>query len=228
MCAGASTSTFDNNMPDTLIELQRCRDAASVKELTQILNDAGIPHRVGSSAPIVAISTIGSASEAQVIVSIRAKDYDAARTAMEEDSLQIELPADHYLLTSSDDELAEIIAQSNDWSAFDVAHARKLLKDRGVAPSKIAAKREERLNELRSGKKATMFLLCFGWVCAIPGGLAGLGIAWSLCYSKDLTPDGEFYTYDIKSREAGKPMLTCSCIMMVLYLVMGLYGFLNP
>ncbi|MCX6867181.1 MAG: hypothetical protein NTV46_13360 [Verrucomicrobia bacterium] len=215
-------------MPDTLIELQRCRDAASVKELTQILNDAGIPHRVGSSAPIVDISTIGSGNEAQVIVSVRAKDYDAARAAMEEDSLQIELPMGHYLLTSSDDELAEIIAQANDWSAFDVAHARRLLNDRGVEPSKIAEKKAERLNELRTGKKATMFLLCFGWLCVLLGGLVGLGIAWSLCYSKDMTPDGEFFTYDIKSREAGKPMLTCSCLMIVLYLFIGLYGFLNP
>jgi len=35
-------------MPGNLVELQRCRDAASVKDLTRILDAADIDYRIGS------------------------------------------------------------------------------------------------------------------------------------------------------------------------------------
>lgn len=71
-------------MPSGLIELQRCFDATAVAELKDILDAAGIPYRVGSDAPVVDISSIGTGNTAQMIVSVAEKDYEAAREAMEQ------------------------------------------------------------------------------------------------------------------------------------------------
>lgn len=199
-------------MPGKLIELQRCRDAEGVLELTRLLDEAGIPHRVGSDAPVTDISSIGTGNEAQAIVSVREEDHEAARNLMEHDSLQVELPSDHYLLTSTDDEIAEIVAQPGEWSAFDVAHARRLMKERGIDPHRIEIKRQERLQQLREGKQASPLLIGFGWLATIAGGWFGIIIAWSLCHSKEKTPDGDFHTYNVRSRAMGKEMFPFACV----------------
>lgn len=198
-------------MPGTLVELQRCRDAASVKDLTRILDAAGIDYRIGSDAPVIDISSIGTGNEAQAIVSVREEDYEAARAVMEHDSLQVDLPANHYLLTSTDDEIAEIVAQPGEWSAFDVAHACRLMKERGIDPARIETVRAERLAQLREGRSAPSYLIVIGWVGTVLGGSFGAVIGWSLCHSKEQTPDGEFFTYDARSRETGKIMFAIAC-----------------
>ena len=199
-------------MPGILVELQRCRDAASVQDLTRILDAAGIDYRIGSDAPVIDISSIGTGNEAQAIVSVREEDYEAARAVMEHDSLQVELPSNHYLLTSTDDEIAEIVAQPGEWSAFDVAHARRLMKERGIDPARIETLRQERLLQFREGKQASSFLIGFGWFATVMGGWLGAVIAWSLCNSKEQTPDGEFHTYNARSRAEGKIMFPIACV----------------
>lgn len=211
-------------MPGTLVELQRCRDSAAVQDIIRILDAEGIPHRMGSDAPCVDVSTIGTGHDAQVIVSIREEDYEAARAAMERDSLEVDLPPDHYLLTSTDDEIAEIIAQPGEWSAFDVAHARRIMSERGIVPASIEIKRQERLQQRREGKRASAFLIGFGWVAVLLGGYLGVIIAWSLCYSKERTPEGEFPTYDARSRAIGRCMLFVAVLMT---LVFSYFWFLN-
>jgi hypothetical protein len=195
-----------------MIELQRCFDATAVAELTGILELAGIPYRLGSDAPVIDISSIGTGNTAQVIVSVAEKDYETAREAMEQDSLKVPLPANHYLLTSSDEELAEVLAQPGEWSAYDVAHSRRLLRERGINPAMIAAKQEARKIQAREGKPASKFLLGVGWLGAILGGYLGVAIGWALCYSKENTPDGTFHTFDAKSRAVGRWMFPIACI----------------
>lgn len=202
-----------------MIELQRCRDATSLEDVTRILDEAGIHFRIDSTAPSVDLSKIGTGNDAQMVVSVRDEDYDSARQALEADSLRFELPEDHYLLTSTDDELAEIVAVPDEWSAFDVAHARRLMKERGVTPTMVESKREVYRENLRTGKRASMYLIVGGWICCFLGGFIGLGIAWSLCHMKEKTPDGEFYTYDDWSRRVGLSMYKFGWVMMILFLL---------
>jgi len=151
-------------LPGHLVELQRCRDAASVEDLIRILDAAGISHRVGSDAPVIDISSIGTGNEAQAIIGVHEEDDEAARAAMEQDSLQVELPSDHDLLTSTDDEIVEIAAQPGEWSAFDVAHARRFMNERGINPARIETLGRGRLAQLREGKPAPTYLLVIGWI----------------------------------------------------------------
>lgn len=202
---------------DTLLELQRCRNSESLTELTSILDAAGITYERSSLTPMYDISKIGAGDTGDhdpVIVRVPQKEYDAARAAMESAYLKTPLPENHYLLTSTDEELAEIVGQSSEWSAFDVAHARRLIGERGIATDRIEEKRAAHLRQLQLGKAASKKLILLGCVSSILGGVIGFGIGWSLCYMKEKTPDGEFFTYHEKSRSAGEMMMMAAAVVI--------------
>jgi hypothetical protein len=205
------------------LELSRCRDGESVEDTKSVLDAAGIAYRLASTAPCFDLSSIGTGSDPEVIISVRSVDYEAARTAMEEDFLKVDLPDDHYLLTSSDHELAEILGKPSEWSPFDVAHARRLALERGVDLEQIESQKRHRLEKLKRGKPASRKLLLAGWIFSALGGFFGVGIAWSICYMKEKTPEGEFYTYDARSRDIGKGMLFFSILVLCLAALVKLY-----
>jgi len=206
------------------VELQRSRDPTILKQTTELLDTAGIPYQRSALPPIFDIGKIGAGEDAEVVVSVPRNQYAAARTAMESAVyLKEDLPDSHYLVTSTDEELIEVVAHSSEWSPFDVAHARRLIVERGIDTKKIEDKRAERLRQLRSGKPASKELILFGWVFSVLGGLIGLGIAWSLCHMKEKTPDGEFFCYDEKSRAIGKKMLAVAIAVLVAAVLLRLY-----
>jgi len=210
-------------MESDLVELSRCRDGESVSETTDILDSANISYRVGSTASNFDITSIGTGSNPEVIISVRRADYNAARSAMEEEYLKTNLPDDHYLSTSSDDELADILGKPEEWSSFDVAHARKIAKDRGIDESLIQLKKSQRMEQLQRGKPVSKTLLLVGWFFSLIGGLIGIGIAWSICFMKEKTPEGDFFTYDVESRERGRPMFQVACLMATIVILVRIY-----
>ncbi len=212
-----------------LIELNRCRDEESVEETTGPLEAAGIAYKVGSTATNFDISKIGTGDDPEVIISVRREDYDEARAALEREYAKYDLPDDHYLLSSSDEDLADILANPSDWNAFDVVHARRLAEERDIDSLLVREKKAERVEKLKLGKPASMRLLICGWVLScLPvtglfGGIiwlgwviAGTGIALSLCLMKEKTPDGDFYTYNSEARKVGGMMLFFAILMTVL------------
>jgi len=207
---------------ETSVELQRCNDAERLERITRILDSAGIAYRRSALPEMFDLGKIGAGENAQVIINVSRKDYAMARAAMEGEDLKTELPANHYLLTSTDDELVEIVAHASEWSAFDVAHARRLISQRGVDLKKVEDKKAERLRQLRQGQRASKKLIFFGWVFSVLGGLIGLGIGWSLAHMKDKTPEGEFFTYDEESRIIGKRMLKVAGLVFSIGVVLRL------
>jgi hypothetical protein len=200
---------------DAPVELQRCRDPISLKHVTEILDDAGIPYQRSALPEMFELDKIGAGDDSEAVVSVPRNLHGAARDAMEGVYLNTSLPENHYLVTSTDEELVEVVAKSSEWSPFDVAHARRLIRKRGIDIKRIEDKRAEHLRQLRLGKPASKKLIVFGWVFSVLGGLIGLGIAWSLCYMKEKTPDGEFPAYDERSRAIGKKMLRVATTVFV-------------
>jgi hypothetical protein len=208
---------------DAPIELQRSRDPTLLNEITEILDSARIPYRRSALPQIFDIGKIGAGEDAEVVVSVPRNQYAAARAAMESAVyLKEELPDNHYLATSTDEELVEVAAQSSEWSPFDVAHARRLIAERGIDIKRIEDKRAEHLRRLRLGKPASKQLILIGWVFSVLGGFIGLGIAWSLCNMKEKTPNGDFFTYDTKSRATGRKMLAMAIMVLVTAVILRL------
>jgi hypothetical protein len=86
---------------------------------------------------------------------------------------------------------------------------------------------QERAEKLKQGKPASRTLLFFGWLFSVLGGLIGLGIAWSICFMKEKTPEGEFFTYDEKSRGIAKSMFVLACVMTGLVFIFGFSNILS-
>lgn len=206
-------------MPSRYIELQRCRDSESVDDVTRVLDAEGITYRLGADAPRADLTLLVGSNEPQVIVSVLEDEYDAARAAMEADSLRTALPPDHHLLTSTDEEILNIVARPEEWSPYDVAHARRIMNERGLVPARIETVRKGLLQEIHTGKRAPTSLILAGWVFSLLGGLFGFAIGCSLHYSTEDTPEGKFPTYDARSRRMGKGMLYLSSIVTILILV---------
>lgn len=213
-------------MEPGFVELLRCRDGTILDETRAMLDAAEVSYRVGSTATNFDLSSIGSGSNAEAIITVRRADYESARSALESEYLKVDLPEDHHLRTVTDAELAEILGKTSEWSPFDVAHARRIAKERGISEEDIQEQEEERMNKLRTGKPAPEYLLITGWVFSVLGGLIGLGIAWSICFMKEKTPEGEFFSYDAESREKGKLMLAVASIVLAIALVIKLREFL--
>ena len=209
-------------MQDTSIELQRCRDSDQVQEVTDILKSSCIPYELKSTALNFDLSSIGSGSNAEVVIRVPAEVYDEARQALESEYINVALPDDHYLLSSTDDEIIEIVGNASDWNAFDVAHARKIMVERNLDAGDVDIQKSLSLARLKEGKKAPFKLIAMGWIFTALGGLIGLGIAWSLCTMKEKTPHGEFYTYDEASRKIGKDMGGVAFIVSVITIFMRL------
>ena len=214
-------------MTSDYIELQRCRGEETASEIAAVLAASDIPHRIASSATRFDLTADGVNNEAEIIVLVPSDIFEQARSTLESLYLDDPLPEGHFLESSSNDELLDILSAPNEWSPFDVAHARKLSQERGLdseAIDKLASHRSELLiDDLKKGRQAPAKLIYSGWVAAIVGGVVGIGIAWSLLYLKEKTPEGEFYTYDQKARATGGKML----IVAVPMSIWSLWSFLQ-
>ena len=206
-----------------MIELQRCLDAGSVAETTGLLDAAGIEYRVSSTASNFDFATIGSGGGGEAIINVARADYEPARAAMEAEFCEMDLPEGYHLLSASDDELIEIVGQSTEWSAYDVAHAKRLIAERGVDLAEADEKKTELIEQLKAGKPAPPAMIPLGWICTFAGGLIGIGIAWTLCTAKERTPHGDFFTYDEESRNTGKAMRLVGIAVLAIVLGIGFF-----
>ncbi|MFT6180897.1 MAG: hypothetical protein ACI9NQ_002158 [Paracoccaceae bacterium] len=201
---------------EELIELFRSQDSEALKHCVTVLDDAGIIYHLIADEGGFDLGSIGSDDASETVINIEASRYEAGRTVLETDALKTDLPKDYHLLNSSDEELIEVITHSSEWSAFDTAHARKLLGERGVDVAKLEENRAERIAHLKQGQVASKALITSGWVFAILGGILGIAIGYALTSTKNKGPDGEFLKYDKASRETGAKMFKVGvCVAIV-------------
>jgi hypothetical protein len=198
-----------------LIEFQECLDEESAEETVRVLEAGGIPFRRSTGRPAFDVSSLGGTSQTankRIIISIPPQDYPRARSLMEAEALKLDPPKDHHLRIASEEELHEIVREADDWSPFDVAHARRILEEMGAEvedPEVVAAKRQAKLAE---GKEAPPLLMAAGFFLPVVGistgitllSLMGCGITLSVAFMKSKTVDGRFYTYNEKSRNLAR------------------------
>ena len=209
-----------------LRELQLFRSAKEAEEVVELLRSEGLEVRVSSTSRAFDVSQIGGLggdeSDAEILVVVEESDFDSARELMERSYLSTPIPAGHFLEKVTDEDLVEIVGEQEDWSPFDVVHAKRLIKERGLDLELIEEKRVQRINRLKNGKRASKMLLCLGWLAAISGGLAGILIAWSLVSMKEKTSAGEFYAFDEYSRNVGAKMMRVSIVVFAVLAVLWL------
>jgi len=218
-------------MEPEFITYQKFNDQALAEELTVQLDEQQIPYLVEEQAFRFDPSLVLSNAPKEYAVKIKSEDFEKVNELLKQNETKnIEgVEKDYYLFDFTDEELMEVVTKADEWSAFDVVLARKILSDRGkpVSETAIAAINEHRLDELKKPEPPQTFWVTVGYVIAITSIMLpffvcviGLFIGWYLSTFKKTLPDGErIFGYNESDRINGKRIFNLSIIVFVLNVI---------
>ncbi|QKJ32689.1 hypothetical protein HQ865_23985 [Mucilaginibacter mali] len=207
-------------MPE-LLTYRKFNDLALANNLAEILAAHHIEY-VLEESPDLFNPSFATRTEMsrEYWVKISSDDFDRANQVIEayEGRYADEADLDHYLFGFDDDELMEIINKPDEWSAFDYALAKKILKERGVVIDAAREKEigEKRMQELKKPEHSEHFWVMVGYFFALFGGVLGFFIGWHLWKSKKTLPNGEqVFVYSPGDRNSGKWIFYLSVVGLI-------------
>src|SRR5689334_4375928 len=140
-------------MTNQFLTFQKFSDPELAETIASILRENDMDVRIENDRtnwdPSLANNEFGS----EIFLKLRANDFTKAEQILNKHYQQglDDLEEDYYLLSFTDEELADIIAKPDEWGTFDYQLAQKLLKERGkeIKPETAAQLKKERIAELR-------------------------------------------------------------------------------
>lgn len=206
-----------NEMPqdrEAVCELLRTTSQEELNAASKLLHKAGINHRLAGTKAGFDIMEIGRAGgPVDKLILVAKEDHASACKVMEESYAGTPLPEGHFLRDASDNEILEILAAPEEWSFFDLAHAKKLARERQLSAVDLAEKKAVHMDALREGKPAPKMLLTLGWLLALVGGVTGIILGVGIVISTEKTRHGVFPKYDKASRESGANIAFVGAVM---------------
>jgi hypothetical protein len=141
-----------------------------------------------------------------------------------------EVEESYYLFDFTETELMDLLSKADEWSAFDVALARKILTDRGknIDERTIKTLTEKRLDELKAPEQPQTFWIILGYICAFLGGVLGIFIGWHLSSFKKTLPDGErIFEYSESDRRHGKRIFNISVVVAIIAFILKMLSIFS-
>lgn len=196
-------------MEPEFITYQKFNDAALANELAELIKQHDIPYSVEEESAVFDPTFSYNPLAKDYAVKIRKRDFQILNQLLkEEESKNIgDIDKDYYLFSFANDELMEVITKADEWSAFDIVLARKILTDRGIniSEEQINTINRERIEALKIAEPTQTAWIVVGYLCAVLGGALGFFIGWHLSTHKKTLPDGEkVFAYTEKDRRQGK------------------------
>lgn len=195
------------------------------KELELLLNENNIKTVLGDNIPPLDITFSGSTLQNQYEIKIDPSDFKKAEAVLEKDTENLldTIDEDYYLLSFTNEELYEILLNSDEWNVFDYKLAQKLLTDRGktIDSEMLTSLKNERLKILAKPEENQKAWIIAGYIFALLGGGIGIVIGYSLWRSKKTLPNGErIYSYNAEDRKNGQRIFLISIIIFPLALIL--------
>lgn len=195
------------------------------KELELLLNKNNIKTVLGDNIPPLDVTFSGSTLQNQYEIKINSSDFEKAEAVLEKDTenLLATIDKDYYLLSFTNEELYEILLNSDEWNVFDYKLAQKLLTDRGkiIDSEMLTSLKKERLKILAKPEENQKPWIIAGYIFALLGGGIGIVIGYSLWRSKKTLPNGErIYSYNAEDRKNGLRIFLISIIVFPLALIL--------
>ncbi|HVW98513.1 MAG TPA: hypothetical protein VHA56_21280 [Mucilaginibacter sp.] len=223
-------------MEPEFITYQKFNDQALADELAEFLRGHGVEYFIEEDSLTFNPSfALNDEFAKEYAIKIKSTDFELVnRLLNQEADKDIEnVDKDHYLFTFSDAELMDVIKKADEWNAFDVRLARKILADRGVAMSdeEIAEIKRERIDELKKPESSQLGWIITGYVIAVGCiampffiSIVGLFIGWHLSRFKKTLPDGSrVYAYNDTDRRHGRIIFFIGGAIFLLKLVIYIY-----
>ena len=211
-------------MEPEFITYQKFNDPALAEELAEKLDHHDIAYFVDESSFRFDPSLVMSNATTEYAVKIKSEDFEKVNQLLiaDESKNVNDVDKDYYLFTFTDDELMDVITKADEWSAFDVVLARKLLAERGknVSDKEIETINEQRIEELKQPDTPQTFWIVIGYMVSILGGVLGIFIGWHLYSYKKTLPDGErVYGYTERDRWHGRIIFYLSIVVFAVAII---------
>jgi hypothetical protein len=215
-------------MEKELITYRTFDDLALAEDIANTLKQNNIAYELKTFAPKIDIATMTSAAKQYGIMAYP-DDFESINKLLQNSVLvDIEkVDADYYLFAFTDDELFDVITKADEWSAFDVMLARKILSDRGrdVSDRNIEHINNDRIEELRQPEPSPTLWIFLGYVFALMGGIIGVFIGRHLHAHKKTLPNGEMvFAYSENDRKHGRNIFYIATVFFALGLFFGILG----
>jgi hypothetical protein len=216
-------------MEKELITFRTFDDLALAEDITDTLKQNNIPYELKTFAPKIDIATMTSAPLAYAIMA-HGNDFNRINKLLGESAAaDIEkIDADYYLFAFTDEELLDVLTKADEWSAFDVALARKILTDRGreISAERISNIREERIEELKQPEPSPAFWIVLGYIFAFLGGIIGVFFGRHLYAHKKTLPNGEMvFAYSENVRKHGRNIFFIATVCFAIGFFLKLRNF---
>lgn len=161
------------------------------------------------------------------VVQLSLADFERAQALLDAEyrAALDQLAPDHYLFSFTDEELFDLLAQPDEWSALDVALAGQLLRQRGrdVSPDTLRLLRQRRVAELARPAADHSARIVAGYLTALLGGVLGIVLGADLYFSRRQLPSGQYApTYSAADRVHGLRILVLGAVMFLLLFAMRL------
>ncbi|MBZ4037384.1 hypothetical protein K6T82_21670 [Flavobacterium sp. 17A] len=191
------------------------------QELEALLNKNNIVVALADNIPPVDITFSGSTLQNKYEVKINPADFEKAEDILEKETENLleNIDQDYYLLSFTNEELYEILLNSDEWNIFDYKLAQKLLTDRGKTNDSemLVSLKKERLKILAKPEENQKPWIIAGYIFSLLGGGIGIIIGYSLWKSKKTLPNGEqIYSYTTEDRKSGKTIFLIGLIIFPL------------
>lgn len=202
------------------------------KELETFLKENNIETILADNLPPVDITFSGNTLQNRYEVKIDASDFEKAELILEKETENLldTVNPDYYLLSFTNEELYEILLNSDEWDVFDYKLAQKLLTERGktIDADMLASLKKERLKILAKPEENQKPWIIAGYIFSLLGGGIGIVIGYSLWKSKKTLPNGErVYSYSEEDRKHGKTIFFISLIIFPLSFIFSVFST-NP
>ena len=211
-------------MEPEFITYQKFDDVALANELIEVLKKHHIKYLMEEESLTFDPSYAFNPLSKDFAVKIQGKDFEQVTQLLQHDESEDinKIGKDYYLFSFIEEELMEVVTKADEWSAFDVVLARKILAEKGknLTDEAIAAINEKRIEELKVPDPPQTLWIIIGYIFAFTGGLLGLFIGWYLLSFKKTLPDGErVYEYSERDRKHGRMIFYISIAAFALALL---------
>ena len=203
----------------------------NAKAFTEFLTENEVEFLVDSPEVLIDKSIVGTGFLPKITLKIKSQDFEKVNELIAAQVEDTDIAAEgDYLNELNNEELIDILKNPDEWSIEDGIVAKKILAERGITYSdtEIATFKNDKLQQIRVGKKASPLTLILYFLCILVGfyigiffTLAGIGMGYYYGYGTSTDINGKkYFAYDKETQRYGKIILYVGLVGFIVQLLL--------
>jgi hypothetical protein len=203
----------------------------NAKVFTEFLTENEVEFLVDSPEVLIDKSIVGTGFLPKITLKIKSQDFEKVNELIAAQVEDTDIAAEgDYLNELNNEELTDILKNPDEWSIEDGIVAKKILAERGITYSdtEISTFKNDKLQQIRVGKKASPLTLILYFLCILVGfyigiffTLAGIGMGYYYGYGTSTDINGKkYFAYDKETQRYGKIILYVGLVGFIVQLLL--------